>query len=203
MATGGRLSTAERAALTGGGARIRQTFEIGRPTASGSTTYIYTTVDDGLHAQGGDSRIVRAGRRKHTVWNPHPTDYERPKATRWTFTARNDDGWLYRNGDAWVIPSVYTATPQECLVRHRVYVYAAGAWSEIGHMAFVGRIVSIRYEDTSDSLGQTQGAVAHITTEQEGAWGVLRYIWTPEDGDHHAMTHPDYPTSGLDFIWST
>lgn len=205
MSSGGRLSTAERTALAAG-ARIRQTFEIGVPTSSGGGSYVYYDLDEGLHAaEGSAHRVLKAGKRKHEVWNPHPTQSERPRAPRHTIVAANDDGLLYPGvtGSLFTIPSVYTAEPPECLLRHRVYVWAAGAWSEIGHLLFYGRISEVRYEDLAGPDGSPASAVAIITATQRGAWEVLARVWTPEDGDHHPMTHPDYPTTGLDFVWST
>jgi hypothetical protein len=153
------------------------------------------------------NRILRAGSRKHEVWNPSPNVSNTPKAVRYSFTVDNSDGYFYDNTTTNVFkPSTYQADPQECIITHRIYIGIRGnsglwTWSEVSHMAFQGQITDVDYTDGSDPEGDATPVSATITCEQVGAWAALRRNWTVDDATDHPMTQTNSATP-FDFTWT-
>lgn len=210
MATTGRLSADQRTATLAGRA-IRQRWDVLVPIASGSSTFITYPMDEGIFPRSDDepARVIRAGGRKHEVWNPTPAVTNRPKAIRYTFDVDNNDGKFFGpnvNG-FFTVPSVYTANPTECLIQHRIYVQTpssidhAWIWSELTHVKYIGEIIDVLYDDIADHSGDPQPAKATIVTEQLGASAALRRVWRKEDGVDVPMTQTNDATP-FDFTWT-
>jgi len=151
-------------------------------------------------------RIIKAGQRKHIVFNPSPNVRNSPRALRYSFVVDNSDGHFYEShpNSFYNIYETYLANPSECLIKHCLYVNIGTGgkhdWSRIEHMDFVGRITELRHEDTGDGQGNVVGAQTTITCEQVGAWDALRRVWTIDDATDHAMTGTG--VGGLDFTWT-
>ena len=204
MASVGRLTTAQRIAI-GAGATIRQTWDILVPSAD-HTVYHTRVIDPGIFGEPGSeqgSAVTKAGTRKHVVFNPSPNVKATPKAVSYSFVVDNSIGAFYEestNSIYWYL-AVYHASPQECLIVHKIFVAINSSsgvtWSELTHMRFTGRIKELRHEDTADSKGDIVGAQTTITCEQVGAWDALRRLWTIEDATDVAMTN-----GSIDYTWT-
>ena len=203
MAATGRLSAAQRTAIQAGNA-VRQEWYIFVPIDSAHSGYTGTILDNGIFPAPGSEfqRVVKAGQRSHKVWNPTPNVKVTPTAARYSFVCDNSDGRLYENSadNLYQVPSVFQAIPQECYIRHRIYVaiYASSGttWSQLAHMEFQGQIMDIRHEDTGNSKKEIVSATTTITCEQKGAWDTLRRTWKIEDGIDAPMTN-----GGVDYDW--
>lgn len=183
--------TADQLAAIRAGQPVRQTWDIYVPTSSAHSAYDAVPLDAGLYAGGaaqGLTRIVRAGSRKFEAWNPSPMVQNKPKAVRYSFTARNNDRFFYRAGgagSAWYSPTgSYQAEPQECRVEHTLYVLLlTGVWSELSFLTFIGQVRALHFEDGSDADREPSGKLCTVTTEQVGAWSVLRRPFSVNDAD--------------------
>lgn len=208
MATTGRLSAAQRTAILSG-APFRQKWTMIVPNAAHtSTTSVVFATADNLGADFDSVRIIKAGSRKHEVWNPSPNVKNTPRAARYSFTVDNSDGYFYETStlNVFKVGSVQSV-PQECYVKHQIYVGIAGlvgdwTWSEITHMAFTGQITDIIYDDGSDQTENPTPINSVITCEQNGAWEVLRRVWRVEDATDFPMTQTNEPVDPWDFVWT-
>jgi len=205
MASTGRFTAAQRAAILAGG-KIVQTWHLLVPENDAHTAWDEVPIHNRGYSTGTHDRVLRAGTRKHTVWNPSPNAHNTPKAVRYIFTVRNDDGIFYEASSDNIyyfggVPA-RQAQPNECRVLHRIYIWdpAAGSFDKIDHMDFTGGIIELRHEDTADPNGNPTGAITIITTEQVDAWAALRRIWTIDDATDHPMTNNE--PGGLDYTWT-
>lgn len=187
------LTAAQLTAITTG-QPVRQVWKVKAPVLADHSAYTETVIDDGIWAYGSNNsrRVIKAGSRKHKVWNPHPMADERPQAVRYSIECANDDGFFHRrSGSCWNPFGIYDASPSECYLMHSIFVWDAvtKAWLEIEHMRYIGQVVSVEYTGAASMLrsGTTAAAVAArgvatITSEQDGAWSVLRHVFNKEDG---------------------
>jgi hypothetical protein len=204
MATTGRLTAAQRTAIQAGNP-IRQVWYIHVPIDAAHTGYTAVLIHRGIFPTppASHQRVIRAGQRSHVVWNPTPNVKSIPKAVRYSFTVDNSDGIFFENSadNIYLIPTVYQAVPQECYIRHQLYVAVYSStgisWSILSGMTFEGVVSDLRHEDTADAQGNIVGAQTTITCEQKGAWDILRRVWTTEDGTRSPMTN-----GSVDYDWS-
>lgn len=188
----GNLTAAQLSAIQGG-QPVRQRWWVRIPLSAAHAAYIDVEFENGLlqSRASGLSRVIDPGKRTHTVWNPHPAEEPKASALRYMFAVDNSDSMFCRgSGRYWNYYGIYAAAPEECFIIHKLYVWddAAGAWSEITHMAFTGRVVDVDYASGARMDGAVAGNEAVITCEQEGAWSALRYVFKPTDGDHTQVT---------------
>ena len=201
MASVGRLTTAQRIAIAAG-ATIRQTWDIQVPFSATHSLYFTVPIDAGIFSidevvawELVTNRIIKAGSRKHVVFNPSPNVKATPKAVTYSFVVDNSDGHFYEGhpNSFYNIYETYLAVPQECLIVHKIFVAINSSdgvtWSELEHMRFTGRIKELRHEDTADGKGDIIGAKTTITCEQVGAWDALRRLWTIDDSTDVAMVN--------------
>ena len=184
-----------------GGQPIRQSWWVKAPVNAAHSTYTTTLIDAGVFPADGSGlvRVIKAGSRKHHVWNPHPKMDVTPKAVRYSIEVANGDGLFHRrSGSVWNPYGVYDAAPAECFLLHSIYVYdPAAGWSKIDHMDFIGQIVSVDYTGSASMTTRSTGTgttapqeaprVAAITSEQVGAWPVLRRIFSKADAVDHTV----------------
>ncbi len=196
----GRLTATQIEAIIGG-QPIRQVFSIKAPVLADHSAYTTTVIDDGIWpaSAGANRRVIKAGKRTHKVWNPHPKLDQRPQAVRYTIEVDNSDGYFHRrSGSAWNPFGLYDAAPAECFLLHDLYVWlaSAAAWSAITEMAFVGKVLKVDYSGAASMNRRDLGGitapqhvanVASITTEQVGAWEVLRRVFTKDDAVDEAV----------------
>lgn len=181
----GNLTAGQLAAFTSG-QPVRQVWSIRAPVLADHSAYTTTVLDDGVFAASATprTRVIKAGSRRHKVWNPHPMSDSRPEAVRYVIEVANGDGYLHRkSGSPWNPFGLYDAAPAECFLIHQIYVLEASSWSEVTHMRFEGRILRVEYSGTAAMTKRDLGGVAvpqeapttaTITSEQDGAWIVLR-----------------------------
>lgn len=181
------LTGDQLAALTAG-QPVRQTWTVRAPVLADHSAYTDTVIDDGIWSPNAapKRRVLKAGRRKFEVWNPHPKSTAAPKAVRYSIEVDNSDGLFHRrSGSVWNPFGLYDAAPAECFLLHNLSVLLlSGAWSAISHMAFIGQVINVAYEGsagmnrTETTPGVTVPTVAPraatITSEQVGAWAILR-----------------------------
>jgi len=187
--------TSDQLAAFVAGQPVRQTWSIKAPVLADHSAYTTTVIDDGIWsaAAAPKRRVIKAGRRQHTVWNYHPKASTQPKAVRYTIEVDNSDGLFHRkSGSVWNPFGIYDAEIAECFLIHNIAVLLlSGTWSPITHMDFIGTVVNVSYEGSS-GLNKTEvspGVVspvivpksATITSEQVGAWATLRYVFTKDD----------------------
>lgn len=208
MATTGRLSSGLRTRIQDG-MTIQQTWVMYIPTDSNHTTWFRRGIDSGIFSPkhpaanvdeywDGESVncVIRAGSRKHQVWNPSPNVEVAPKAAIYSFVVKNDNGAFYEgtSNSIFDLSSSFLASPYECLIVHRLYLMkqtASGGhtWSELEHMAFTGRIKELIHDDIANSDGEPVGVQTTITCEQVGAWDALRRKWTIDDATDVEMAY--------------
>lgn len=189
----GNLTAGQLAAFAGG-APVRQVWSIRAPILADHSVYQTTVIDEGIFAATSAAplrRVVKAGKRTHKVWNPHPMLTTRPEAVRYAIEVANGDGYFHRkSGSPWNPFGIYDAAPSECYLVHQIYVQEPTGWTELSHMAFEGRILKVEYSGTGSMLRRDLGGsttpqeaptIATITSEQEGAWGVLRKVFDKDD----------------------
>lgn len=197
----GNLTTQQLTAIIAG-QPFRQVFSIKAPVIADHTAYTTTVIDDGIWptATAPARRVLNAGTRKHAVWNPHPKSTERPRVVKYAIEVDNSDGLFdQRSGSVWNPFGIYDADPAECFLLHSIYVWddAAKSWSPIPHMDFVGLVANVDYEDGA-TMNRTETGpgvsvptaarnVATITSEQVGAWSVLRKVFSKADGIDEAV----------------
>ena len=185
------LTTAQLAALAAG-QPVRQTWTILSPQNAGHSVYSAVVVDDGIFSGGTTTanRVIKAGSRKHTVWNCHPQEASSPTALRYSFEAANHDGAFHmRIGSFWNPYGLYDADVSECFLVHQIYILTlTGLWEEVLSMKFTGRVISADYSGSASALRSASAPipaplVAVVTSEQDGAWQILRRAFTRDDGD--------------------
>jgi hypothetical protein len=191
------LSPAQIASIKNGEG-IALTWEIHAPiSAGGSLDSQYVYIHSLPTADAGSMhRVVRAGSRKHEVWNPHVNAPVEAKALRYSFEVDNSDGFFHAKAfGCWNLHGAYQADPTECVVVHKtcVYMQATGTYEEIQTMTFTGRIISVEYASSAKHDGSPAPHTAVITCEQDGAWEALRRAFIKDDGDWSRFTR-----SGLD-----
>jgi hypothetical protein len=198
------LTGPQIAAITSG-QPVRQVWTISSPQQAAHTSYADVVVDEGIFAAGAlsTSRIIKAGSRKHEVWNPHPQEADKPKALRYSIEAANHDGKFHmRSGSFWNPYGLYDADVSECFLTHQIYIRtSASLWEEVLAMKFSGRVISVDYNGGA-SANRTSSPVAApnvavITAEQEGAWQILRRTFTRDDGDMDRFVGLD----GVEYWW--
>ncbi len=206
MATTGRLTAAQRTAIRAGNP-IRQAWYVHVPVNSSHSGYVANLLDVGIFpapASVAFQRVIRAGSRSHHVWNPTPNVKKSPSAVRYSFVVDNSDGRMFENSsdNFYQVSGTYQAVPQECYVRHLLYVaiYSSSGvtWSNLSHMNYEGGIYDLRHEDTADAQGNVIGAQTTIMCEQKGAWDALRRDWTIDDCTDVAMTNG----ATADYVWT-
>lgn len=210
MSTTGRLTAAQREGILGG-APIRQQWTIDRPFDDTHAFYNTATIDVGVFPLAPTSeyrRVLRAGSRTLSVWNPSPNIKVNPKPAVYRFVVDNADGLFYdtTTDNFFKFPGGYQATPQECIIEHTLAVGLPSVitgvllWSLITHMTYRGQVVNLRHENVATPFGKPSSTQTVITCEQVGAWSSLRRTWTVDDGIDHPMT--DTGGGGVDFIWT-
>lgn len=213
----GNLTTAQLDAIKQG-EPIKQKFWMRVPLVPDHSVYYDVLFDEGIHKYHSltmvQDRVLKAGKRRHVVWNPSPNSQVSARAIRWRFEVDNHDDY-FNNGTGGIFyyGGSYRSEPQECYAVHKLYVWepVAEAWSEITHMAFVGKVLTIEYEDTArpDKVGNMEADVvpealaetAVITCEQTGVWDVLKRVFSKDDADSEIVDDP----AGLgkyDFIYA-
>jgi hypothetical protein len=202
----GNLTSAQLDAIVDG-QPIKQRFWMRVPLIVDHSTYFDVLFEEGIHQFHTltmlEGRVIRAGKRKHVVWNPHPNVPVKARALQWQFEVANKDNYFDNRTDGiFYYLGIYRCEPQECFVVHKVYVWepVAEAWSEITHMAFTGRVLRIEYDDsaTADKYSHIQSAIepvgvadtALITCQQTGVWDALLRTFTKDDGDAEMVDDP-------------
>ena len=190
------LTVTQLAAMVSG-QPIRQKWTIRTPINAAHSSYTETVIDDGIFSVGNTTaRVIKAGSRRHHVWNPHPKMEVQPKAVRYAIEVANGDGLFHRRvGSVWNPFGLYDAAPGECFLLHNLYVWVPDPvtpyWTEITHMAYIGQVVTVDYAGTGSMNRRETGVgttaikeapqVATITSEQVGAWPVLRRVFNKTD----------------------
>jgi hypothetical protein len=181
------------------GNSIAQTWTIAGPLSAGGALSQYAHIHTLPGSEPYRYRVVRAGSRKHEVWNPHVNAPVEAKALRYSFEVDNSDGFFHmKTGGCFNIAGIYNADPTECTVTHETYIMVAGQYQRVDAMSFVGSIISVDYVSSANHAGAAVGQTAVITCEQAGAWDALRRTFTKDDGDiDYFVNHPSYPSSWL------
>ena len=200
----GKLTAGQLAAFTSG-QPVRQVWSIRAPMLADHSAYTTTVLDDGVFSAVADPRrrVLKAGTRRHKVWNPHPMSDGRPEAVRYAIEVANGDGYFHlKTGSPWNPFGLYDAAPAECFLIHQIYVQEASGWSEITHMRFEGLVLSVEYSGsaamTKRDLGgvavpQEVSNVATITSEQVGVMTVLRKKFDINDADIDRINYDGVP----------
>ena len=127
------LSAPEIAAIAAG-APVRQFWRIYTPTASGNAPVTAVVVHDDADSTTR-KYVVDPGRRKVSAYNVSMASPGSLAAGTYSITCANDDGMFYTatSGNFFYnsTGATYQADPQECHLEHILYVWSAGAWSEI------------------------------------------------------------------------
>jgi hypothetical protein len=198
------LTAGQLAALTSG-QPVRQVWSIKAPVLADHSAYTTTVIDDGLFSSSATPlrRIVKAGSRTHSVWNPRLMSNDRPNAVRYSIEVSNSDGYFHRKvGSAWNPLGIYDAAPSECFLLHSIYVWdeSADAWSPIVHMDFVGQIIDVSYLGAASAVGtgslSAAPNVATITSEQLGVISCLKRVFTVDDADISRLNQTGTTTVG-------
>ena len=180
------------------GAAMASVFKLRVPNAA--HTVWYEGLFDDVHGVDGlpRARVIRAGRRKHEVWNTHPKLKRNPRAITWTIEVANDDKWWHPGvGTAFrPVVSSYQAPPQECYLTHFVYVDINGTWTEMTDLAYIGEITKLEHKPTVQDDTPVPTTML-LSTEQAQAWTVLRRTFDADDGDDDLVT--DGASGDLDF----
>lgn len=189
------LTAAQLAAFTSG-QPVRQVWSIKAPVLADHSAYTETTIEDGIFpiTAGQKRRVLKAGKRRHFVMNPHPQLDQELAAVRYSIEVDNGDGLFHRkSGSVWNPFGIYDAAPAECFLLHYVYVWehVAQVWSEITHMRYIGRVIeaqsaglaAMTKREVSPGVVTAQEAPRSvtITSEQVGAWEVLRKTFNKDD----------------------
>jgi len=125
-------------------------------------------------------------------------------ALRYRFEVANHDGYFNEGaGGIFFYSGIFEAAPQECFVKHKISVWdpAAVAWSAIPHMDFIGKIMTVGYEDGAApdkysesypqfTLPRALPKSAVITCEQHGIWNTFRRGFTRDDADISMIDDP-------------
>lgn len=175
-----------------GGSSIAQTWNILCPIAAGGSPTSITHVHTLPGSEPSRYRVVRAGTRKHEVWNPHVNADINATSLRYSFEVDNSDGFFHlKSGGAFNTAGLYAADPTECLVEHKTYVMSlvTKQHEEIESMSFTGNIISVEYVGSAKTSGTISPATAVITCEQAGAWDALKRPFIKEDGDFDPFTN--------------
>ena len=178
------------------GQPVRQVWSIKAPVLADHSAYTTTVIDDGIFpiVAGAKRRVLKAGKRRHFVINPHPQKDVETQAVRYSIEVDNADGLFHRkSGSVWNPFGIYDAAPAECFLIHQIYVWdaAAKSWSPIPHMDYIGRVMdaqstgaaAMTKREVSAGVVTVQEAPRSvtITSEQVGAWEVLRRIFNKDD----------------------
>jgi hypothetical protein len=174
------LLTAAQIAAIASGAPVRQVWKIYVPWSAISTFWDTITIHDD---DGAETCVTDPGRRKVTAYNVSMAKPGTLAAGTYSITCANDDGMFYKatsGNHFYSTTGTYQADPQECHLEHTLYVWSAGAWSEL--LQYRGRITGAEYRDIAGVDGP-HGATVDINTEQLGVSELLRESWDYEDGD--------------------
>ena len=165
------------------GQRIEQKWQILAPQSAGSATFQTTTI----HDDGTTTKCVTdAGSRKVTAFNVSLAEPGKLSIGRYSFVVDNTSGmahpttsgnWFYNSTGA------YQAQPQECLVKHFVYVIDITTLNrtELTCVRYYGRIIDVEYDD-GGRPGEAVPGTATIVSES-GLAQAMRYKWSLADGD--------------------
>jgi hypothetical protein len=176
------LTTAQKTAIASG-PRYKQVWTVYVPQTVGSTTYDALTLDDSVNGVGGiHGRVIDAGQRIVEGYNQSLAEPGRLSNGLYRIVCDNSDNLMYSY--FWTSTTPYVATPVECDLKHQVYVWSAGAWSELTCVQYRGRIQSVEYDDDKETA--TVEAVAL-------AMKVLEYVFTEDDGEEE--------DTGMDVTW--
>jgi hypothetical protein len=189
--------TTEQIAAIKGGAKIAQQWEIHIPlSAGGSLDYQYVFIH-GVKEYGAMQRVIKAGSRKHVVWNKHVNAPIEAAAVRYSFEVDNSDGFFHTGaGNCWNYTGYYQADPTECAVMHKINIWDStiNSYQEVPSMRFFGKIISVEYVGTARHNGTVAPKTAVITCEQEGAWVALKRAFIKDDGDWERFDRPTLDT---------
>ena len=187
------LLSAPQIAAIAAEAPLRQFWRIYTPTASGNDPTTAVVVHDDADSSTR-KYVVDPGKRKVSAYNVSMKKPGALSAGAYSITCANDDGMFYTatvgNFFFNATGGTYQAAPQECHPEYILYVWSAGAWSEL--LSYRGRITEVEYRDVADMDGPT-GATVDIKTEQVGVSKFLRDVWTADDGDDTDTTINVYP----------
>lgn len=202
------LLTSDQLAAIQGGARVRQVWTLLVPTSSDRTAFTETVIHD--DDWSGDKCVIDAGKRRVSGYNVSLMEPGEMRTGDYSFEVANINGQFYQAGAGTLfVNGAYLAKPQECRVRHQLYVDVGhngephpdapsltvwSRWDEIEAVRYEGRIVDVRYSDTGGATGAKPGT-AVIETENADVSTVLLYRWQETDGE-------DVDT-GIDFYGET
>lgn len=182
----GLLTAAQSSAIPNG--RFRHKWSIVRPDATSRTIH-----DD----DGGPSRVTHRGQRSGTLYNVSMQEPGDLSAQEYQITARNIDGILYSSGASSYFfdgVSIYYA-PTECFLKHEVWIWSAGAWSELPCSPWVGKIKEVSHDDVLNGGSWAPGS---STIKAEGVIGQqVRQVWTPDHGYDVENATPITPSGFL------
>ncbi len=168
----GLLSSAQRAAIADR-PLYRQRWQLGVPDGPGGDL-TWTVIHDDLF---GDKRVVRNGSRETSAYNQSLVSPGKMPTGLYRFEVANGDGLFYTttDGNYWYESAAdYQANPQECYVKHQVYVKVASTdtpetdWSLLDMVEYTGRVIEIEQNDGDRTMTITSIAAAVMFLQ--GAW---------------------------------
>lgn len=175
--------TADQLLAVAAGQRFLHTWEILSPSYAGDTADNAVMIHSDV--LGFPRLVTDPGWREFEAFNTSPAVNKPMNAPRYSIVVDNTSGRFYHThaSSYWCVnPPDYYPNPKECRLRHRVYLTLLdGTVSEITRVKYVGRVLSVPFEDLRNPLGDPIPVSATINTEAVGAWGSLRRQWTADD----------------------
>ena len=191
----GLLTAGQLAAIPGG--KFRQKWTIIH--ADGLISFVLHDDD------GGPQTVIDPGSRTASAYNVSLQSPGDLAAQTYQFTASNASGQLYHTGTGsyfYDVSKTAWVPPTTAVVKHQVYVWASGAWSELPCSPWVGRIAHIEYDDVLGPDGTWGPGTATVTCE--GYLGELvRKPWTNEHGEHVENATAITPSGFLVYSFSS
>ncbi|MCE5190241.1 MAG: hypothetical protein LLG08_00420 [Actinomycetia bacterium] len=175
--------TADQIAALRARRRVRQQWSLYVPESIAHAAYEEVVFHD-PETDHALNCVVKSGKRTYVAVNFSPLDTRKLQTARHAFQVSNADGSWYPFSTTSRFThstTAYQAAPQECRVRHRVYVLGlAGSWLELTCIAYVGRIASAVNGDSVKADGTPIGNIVTIETEAMGAAEVLSLRMTKD-----------------------
>jgi hypothetical protein len=180
------LLTASQLAAIASGARVRQVWTLLVPQDISHSAFDEVVIHDDA---GPEKCVIDAGKRRVTGYNVSFSEPGELRTGDYAFEVSNAGGLFYTANSGGYFASGQYAKPQECRIRHQIYIDTKGqarsaltSWEEVAGVAYEGRILDIRYSDSGGPHGALPGT-AVIETENADVAGVLQYKWAEDDGD--------------------
>lgn len=191
-----KLTEAQMAAM-GDRPRYRHTWEILTPDShQGNTPDLADFDAQTIHDDdGGPYCVTDRGEIEVEGYNISLNNPGELSTGMYTIVAdAGDDLFQYGNtaGYFYNVSASRAAYPQECLLRHRVYVWASGSWSQIHQ--YLGRIQSAEVTSLRSAAGTLKPATVTITARAYAAC-LLDREWTKDDAT--VTTLGTYTPSGI------